>query len=317
MDLKSHYMGLEIKHPVIASASPLSESFSGIRKLEDGGAAAVVMSSLFEEQIRRRQQDSEPGADEGFASQFSSDPHDYLELIRRASESADIPIIASLNCVSMQGWSEYASYIEQAGASGIELNIFSVETDLDITAVQVEEHYLECLRIVKAAVSIPVAIKLSPFFSAIGNIAKRLDQAGASGLVLFNRFYRPDVDIDTLSIRPTLTLSNASEIRLPLQWVALLHGKINASLAGSCGVETSDEVIKYLLAGADCVMTTSALLRKGPSYTARLVEGLAQWMETHSFESIDAMRGIMSHARAADPLPLERVNYIRMLENYH
>jgi len=330
MDLRTRYMGLELKHPLVASASPLSESLDGIHRLEDGGASAVVLFSLFEEQIQREQSllaDTMHQGTDSFAEalgyfpvvefdEFAATPHEYLNLVRRASESTDIPIIASLNCVTSQGWVDYAHQIEQAGAKGIELNIFAIETSLETTSAQVEDRYLDSLRLVKEAVNIPVAMKLSPFFSAFGHMAKRLDEAGADALVLFNRFYRPDLDIDSLTVQPTLTLSHPSEIRLPLQWIALLQGKINASLGATRGVQTSVEVIKYLLAGADVVMSTSALLRQGPDYLSQLLSGLESWMDEHGFESVMALRGLLSHSRIRDPHPLERANYIRVLESY-
>lgn len=330
MDLKTRYMGLDLKHPVIASASPLSENLDGIRRLEDAGAAAIVLFSLFEEQIRREQTALQDALDQGADSfaeslsyfpevdfdDFSTSPRAYLDLVRRAAESTDIPIIASLNCVTSQGWTDYARQIQAAGASGIELNIFAIETDLSMTGQQVEQRYLDSLRLVKDAVSIPVALKLSPFFSAFGHMASQLDEAGADALVLFNRFYRPDLDIDSLKVLPTLTLSNAGEMRLPLQWIALLRGRIKASLGATRGVETAVEIVKYLLAGADAVMTTSALLRHGPEHLATLVAGLEDWMAEHDFRSVDDLRGLLSHAQVKDPLPLERANYIRVLESY-
>ncbi len=330
MDLQTRYMGLELKHPLIASASPLSESLDGIRRLEDGGAAAVVLFSLFEEQIHQEQSMLVDALDQGADSfaeslsffpsldlgDFATTPHDYLNLVRRAAESTEIPIIASLNCITSEGWSDYAQQIEQAGAQGIELNIFAIETDFSMTGQQAEQRYVESLKLVKQAVSIPIAMKLSPFFSAFGHMAQQLDEAGADALVLFNRFYRPDLNIDTLQVLPTLTLSHTSEMRLPLQWIALLHGKIRASLGATRGVETSAEVIKYLLAGADAVMTTSALLRQGPAYLAELLTGLESWMEAHGFESIRALRGLLSHAQVPDPRLLERANYIKTLESY-
>jgi dihydroorotate dehydrogenase (fumarate) len=328
MDLTTHYMGLELKHPVVASASPLSESLDGIRRLEDGGAAAVVMFSLFEEQIRRENAALDRLLSHGSHSfaeslsyfpaldDFAVGPDHYLDLVRRASETIDIPIIASLNCITGEGWIDYARQLEQAGADGLELNIYAIETNLDVAGQDVEQRYLDSLGLVKQAVSIPVALKLSPFFSAFGHMAKRLDAAGADALVLFNRFYQPDLDIDTLEAAPTLTLSSAGEIRLPLLWIALLHGRLKASLGATRGVETAVEVIKYLLAGADTVMTASALLRHGPGHAAALVEGLEAWMDQRGFQSVRQLRGIMSHARAADPQAFERANYIRILESY-
>jgi dihydroorotate dehydrogenase (fumarate) len=321
-------MGLRLKHPIIASASPLSGTLDGIKRLEDGGAAAVVMSSLFEEQIRHENEAfsylMESGT-QSFAESLSyfpeaddhqAGPETYLDLLRRAAEAADIPIIASLNCVSGEGWIDYARQMQQAGASGLELNIYSVEADLEASGEQVEQRYLDILTAVKATVSIPVALKLSPFFSSMGNMAKRLDEAGADALVLFNRFYQPDFDINALEVAPTLGLSSAGEIRLPLLWIAILHGKLKASLAATRGVETADEVIKYLLAGADAVMTTSALLRNGASYLDVLLEGLENWMEARRFNSIEQVRGNMSQTKAANPSAFQRANYIRVLESY-
>ncbi|GAB6047718.1 dihydroorotate dehydrogenase-like protein [Methyloparacoccus murrellii] len=331
MDLRTRYMGLELRHPLVASASPLSETLDGIRRLEDGGAAAVVLFSLFEEQIQREQAALLQALDQGtdsfaeslsyfpampLAESFAATPHDYLNLIRRAVESTDLPIIASLNCVSSQGWTDYARQIEQAGAHGIEINLFAIETDLDTDGRTVEQRYLDSLRQVKAAVSLPVAMKLSPFFSAMGHMARELVAGGADALVLFNRFYRPDLDIETLDVTPTLTLSHPGEMRLPLQWIALLHGKLEVSLGATRGVASAVEVIKYLLAGADAIMTTSALLRQGPGYLGELRQGLERWMEARGFDSVTDFRGMLSHARVRDPRPLERANYIRMLESY-
>jgi dihydroorotate dehydrogenase (fumarate) len=328
MNLATRYMGLQLKHPIIASASPLSGTVDGIKRLEDGGAAAVVMFSLFEEQIRHENAAfshlMESGA-HSFAESLSYFPetdHDlvgpdsYLNLLNQAVSAVDIPIIASLNCVTGDGWIDYAKQMQQAGAAGLELNIYSVEADMLISGEQVEQRYIDILTAVKANVSIPVSLKLSPFFSAMGHMAKRLDEAGADALVLFNRFYQPDIDIQSLEVLPTLSLSSAGEIRLPLLWIALLHGKLNASLAATRGVETADEVIKYLLAGADVVMTTSALLRNGPDYAATLLAGLENWLEARRFASVGPMRGSMSHSKVGNPGAFERANYLRVLESY-
>ena len=328
MDLTTTYMGLELQHPIVASASPLSGTLDGIKRLEDGGAAAVVMFSLFEEQIRHENDAFSHLMESGTQSfaeslsyfpdvdEYQVGPESYLELLHDASESIEVPIIASLNCVTGDGWIDYAKQMQQAGASGLELNIYSVEPDLDATSDEIEQRYLDILAAVKSTVSIPVALKLSPFFSAMGNMAKRLDQAGADALVLFNRFYQPDIDIQSLEVTPSLGLSSAGEIRLPLLWIAILHGKLNASLAATRGVENPDEVIKYLLAGADAVMTTSALLRHGPAYTNTLLEGLKAWMEARKFSSVKQVRGSMSRANVANPAAFERANYIRVLESY-
>lgn len=329
MDLTTRYMGLELKHPVMASASPLSGSLDGMKRLEDGGAAAIVMFSLFEEQIRHENDAfawlMESGTHSNAESlsyfpevdEHPAGPDAYLNLVRTASESIQVPVIASLNCVSGDGWIDYARQVEQAGASGLELNIYSVESDLDVSSVVVEQRYLDILMAVKAAVSIPVALKLSPFFSAMGHMAKRLDVAGADALVLFNRFYQPDFDIQALEVTPSVELSTPSEIRLPLLWIASLYGRIGASLGATRGVENPEEVIKYLLAGADAVMTTSALLRHGPAYTNRLVEGLQGWMEARSFSSVRQIIGVMSRSKVCNPSAFDRANYIRVLESYH
>jgi dihydroorotate dehydrogenase (fumarate) len=328
MDLTTTYMGLQLQHPVVASASPLSNSLDGIRRLEDGGAAAIVMFSLFEEQIRHENEAFSHLMESGTLSfaeslsyfpeveDYGIGPESYLNLLRRAAEAVDIPVIASLNCVTSEGWIDYARQMEQAGARGLELNIYGIEADLDVSGAEVEARYFDILTAVKSAVSIPVALKLSPFFSAIGHMAKRLDQTGADALVLFNRFYQPDIDITGLEVAPTLELSSASEIRLPLLWIALLHGKLNASLGATRGVAGPEEVVKYLLAGADVVMTTSALLRRGPSYAAILVDGLKRWMEAREFSSVKQVRGTMSHGKVANPGAFERANYIKVLESY-
>jgi dihydroorotate dehydrogenase (fumarate) len=321
-------MGLELQHPLVASASPLSESLDGIRQLEDGGAAAVVMFSLFEEQIRQEGAAFDYFLEHGtqsFAESLSyfpdvddgpAGPDSYLNLVRRATEAADIPVIASLNCVSSEGWIDYAKQLEQAGAHGLELNIYAIEADLSVPGGAIEQRYLDILQLVKSHVSIPVALKLSPFFSAIGHMTKQLDEHGADALVLFNRFYQPDLDIEALEVAPTLKLSQAGEIRLPLLWIAMLCGTLKASLAATRGVETSVEVIKYLLAGADVVMTASALLRHGPAYLGTLRDGLIDWMDARDFSSLAQVRGIMSQRKVKNPASFQRANYIKVLESY-
>lgn len=328
VDLRTTYMGLELAHPVIASASPLSKDVDGIKRLEDGGAAAIVMFSLFEEQIRHEREAVEHLTDlgaESFAESlsyfpalpdFSVGPDRYLALIRRAREAVRVPIIASLNGVTSEGWVDYAKQIHQAGASAIELNVYYIAADLHLSGRDVEERYLAILRAVKAAVPIPVAMKLSPFFSAFGNMAKQLDEAGADALVLFNRFYQPDFDLERLEVVPNLTLSEPGEIRLPLLWIAVLHGRVRASLAATTGVHTPAEVLKYLMAGADAVMTTSSLLRKGPQHLGALVAGAREWMERRGYASVAQMKGSMSQRKVADPAAFERANYLRILESF-
>lgn len=328
MNLSTRYMGLLLKHPIVASASPLSEDLDGLRRLEDGGVAGVVLKSLFEEQIR-----SERLADHHFAALMSEQHAEassylpdlgklepqaeaYLEHIREAVDALSIPVIASLNCITREGWVDYAARVEEVGASAIELNIYQVQADPAVGSEEVERRHLDILKEVKDCVGIPVSVKLSPFFSSTASMAQRLDQGGAAGLVLFNRFYQPDLDIHALEVLPTLELSRRSEVRLPLLWISILSGRLGASLAASTGVESPVEVIKYLLAGADVVMTTSALLRHGPDYAKVLVSGLEDWMQSRGFDSVSQFRGLMSHERVKDPTLLERANYLRVLQHY-
>ena len=328
MDLRTNYMGMELRNPLVASSSPVSEDVANIRQLEDAGAAAVVLFSLFEEQIRHEEEavahltsygaESFPEALSYFpeVEEFLVGAEQYLDLIQRARAAVDIPVIASLNGITNEGWIDYAKRMEEVGASAIELNIFYIPADIEITGRQVEDRYVEILQHVKAAVTVPVALKLSPFFSAIGNMASRLDEAGADALVLFNRFYQPDFDIDRLEVALSLELSEASEIRLPLAWIAMLYGRIHASLAATRGVQSATEIIKYVMAGADVVMTTSALLKNGIKYTERLLRDLEEWMELKEYASISQMKGSMSEKNVADPTAFKRGNYVRILEQY-
>ncbi len=327
-DLRTSYMGLELRHPVVASASPMSQTLDGIKRLEDGGAAAVVMFSLFEEQIRQENAAFEhlvASGTESFAESLSYfpevedyqvGPEPYLELVRRASEAAAIPIIGSLNGITHEGWVDYARKIEQAGAKGLELNVYYIPADLDLSGREVEQRYLEVVRAIKKSVTIPIALKLSPFFSSPGHMARQLVDAGADALVLFNRFYQPDFDLEKLEVVPDLTLSHPSEIRLPLLWIAVLRGRIEASLAATTGVHSREEVIKYLMAGADAVMTTSALLKNGAGFLQTLVDGLSRWLEQGGYASVEQMKGSMSQQHVADPSAFERANYIKVLESY-
>ncbi len=328
MDLSTSYMGLDLRHPVVASASPLSSSLDGIKRLEDGGAAAVVMFSLFEEQIQQEMASLDHftavGSD-SFAeslSYFSAmddyhvGPDRYLDLVRRGAEAIDIPLIASLNCVTAEGWSDYARMLADAGAKGIELNVYYLPADPDMSGEAVEQHYLDALVAAKAASPVPVGLKVSPFFSAMAHMARRIEEAGADGLVLFNRFYQPDFDLDELAVAPDLQLSKAAEMRLPLRWIAMLYGRIGIPLAATTGVQGPEEVIKYVLAGASAVMTTSALLRNGPAHCQTLVEGLQDWMDRRGYQSVAEMRGALSQQNVADPTAFARANYIRMLESW-
>jgi len=328
MDLRTTYMGLELKNPVVASASPLSEKFDNFRRMEDAGAAAVVMFSLFEEQIKHENAAIEhliTSGSESYAESLSyfpefedyeTGPDEYLNLLRRATEAVDIPVIASLNGITNEGWVDTARLMQDAGASGIELNAYYIPANLYMDGREVEQRYLEVLKAVKAAVSIPVAMKLSPFFSATGNMARQFDEAGADALVLFNRFYQPDLDLEEMEVVTDLKLSTPAEIRLPLLWIGVLHGRINASLAASTGVHSPLELIKYLLTGADAVMTTSGMLRYGIDFLTTLVDGLQDWMEAKQYDSVTQLRGAMSQINCLNPGAFERANYIRILENY-
>jgi len=328
MDLRTTYMGLELKHPVVASASPLSEKLDNFRRMEDAGAAAVVMFSLFEEQIKHENAAIEhliTSGTESYAESLSyfpefedyeTGPDEYLNLLRRATEAVDIPVIASLNGITNEGWVNTARLMQDAGASGIELNAYYIPANLYVDGREVEQRYLDVLRAVKAEISIPVAMKLSPFFSATGNMARKFDEAGADALVLFNRFYQPDLDLDEMAVVTSLELSTPAEIRLPLLWIGVLYGRINASLAATSGVHSPVQLIKYLLAGADVVMTTSGILQQGIGFLTTLVEGLQDWMESRQIDSLSQFKGSMSQINCLNPGAFERANYIKILETF-
>lgn len=328
MDLSTRYMGLSLKNPLVASASPLNTDIGNVRRLEDSGAAAIVLPSLFEEQIAEeaaRQEHLTSIVEESYAealsyfpesAEYRVGPEQYLDLIARAGEAVDIPVIGSLNGTTNEGWISYARLIEDAGARGLELNIYFIPADIAMSGRVVEKRYIEIVKAVRATVKIPVAVKLSPYFSSIGHMAKAVEKAGANALVLFNRFYQPDLDLAMLKVLPDLKLSSPDEIRLPLLWLAVLSGRMKASLAATTGVATADEVLKYLLAGADVVMSTSALLRHGVGYMATLLSGLEAWLEVREFGSIGEVRGLMSQQRVENPQAFERANYIRILQGY-
>jgi dihydroorotate dehydrogenase (fumarate) len=328
MDLSTKYLGLDLKHPIIASASPLTSSLDGIRVLEDAGAAAVVMASLFEEQVRAEDTAYAMYTEHGSYSQpetgsyfpelpdYDSGVSGHLDTLRRAVDAVDIPVIASLNAMTTEGWVDYSSRLEQAGAAALELNVHFIPADPAMSSQDVEAHYVEVVRAVKGAVKIPVALKLSPYFSSIGHMARGLVDAGADGLVLFNRFYQPDVDLATMSVKSELHLSTSYETGLPLLWIALLAGRLNGSLAATSGVEGAEQVIKYLLVGADTVMTTSALLRHGPSYLQSMVTQVAVWLEDHGYPSVAVIRGLKSLKRLDDVSELLRAQYMHLLTEY-
>ncbi len=326
MKLNSTYMGLDLRSPLLVSACTLSEKTDHIVQMEDNGAGAVVMFSLFEEQIRQeaaRFSSAVAGTQYAFAeaADFFPDLDDYnvgvdeyLEHIRKAKERVSIPIIGSLNGITPEGWIDYSRQIEQAGADGIEVNIFFIPGDLQMSSSEVEHRYLNIIEAIRRTVKIPVAVKLNPYFSSTGNMALRMQEAGADALVLFNRFYQPDFDINELAVVNDLHYSVASEIRLPLLWIALLYGKVKLSLAATTGVQSVVEVIKYLLAGADVVMTASSLYKNGIPYLGNMNRDLQLWMDRMGFSSLQDFRGSMSQRNISDPTAYERANYIKILE---
>jgi dihydroorotate dehydrogenase (fumarate) len=325
-DLTARYLGLDLRSPLVASASPLSGTADGVRRLADGGVGAVVLPSLFEEQLREQAARDAAVADAGadsfaeslsyFPAAASADggPGRYLSLLERAAAAVDIPVIASLNGATTGGWTDYASALQDAGAAAIELNIYYLPGDPFFTGSDVERRHVEILTTVKAVVSVPVAVKLSPYFSSTGEMARRLDRAGADGLVLFNRFLQPDIDPETLTVTVRPGLSTQAEGRLPRTWIALLAGRVRASLAATTGVETAVDVASYLLAGADVVMTASALLRHGPGYAGVLLGELSAWMARKGFGSVAEVRGLLAVPDGTDQAAYERAGYVTALE---
>ena len=327
IDLATNYLGLKLQTPLVPSASPLSQEIGTIRRLEDAGASAVVLYSLFEEQLRQEMLELEhhlSAATESFAeslsffphaSEFRLGPEGYLEHIRKAKEAVKIPIIASLNGATVSGWAKFAKQIEEAGADALECNIYYIPTDPDLKAADVEQAYIDIVWAVKSAISIPVAVKLSPFFSNLANMAKRLDEAGADGLVLFNRFYQPDIDLEELEVRPNVLLSTPQALRLPLTWIGILFGRLKASLAASSGVHEPQDAIKLLLAGANVTMLCSSLLRNGVNHIRHMERGISEWMERHEYESVQQLQGSMSQMRCPDPSAFERAQYMRAVKS--
>jgi dihydroorotate dehydrogenase (fumarate) len=328
VDLTTSYLGLSLKNPIVAAASPLSATVDGICRLADAGAGAIVLPSLFEEQIDAdaNNLDHYLGYNaESFAEALSYfpeaalyriGPEAYLERIASARALTDIPIIGSLNGVSPGGWVDYARLIEQAGAHALELNVYYIPTDLRMRGSEVEELYLDVLREVRATVSIPVAMKLSPYFSAMANMASLLVSGGADGLVLFNRFYQPDLDLESLTVIPHLVLSTDWELRLPLRWTAILYGRVSADLAITSGVHSHEDVLKSVMAGASAVMLASELLQRGLGRIDEILHGMSVWMTEHEYESISQMRGSMSQMCVAEPAAFERANYLKVLQSW-
>ena len=327
IDLKTNYLGLQLRTPLVASASPLSQELEGIRHLEDAGASVIVLYSLFEEQLRQESFELEYHLTEGTDSfaeassffpqpnEFHLGPEGYLNHIRKAKKAVSVPIIASLNGTTVGGWTQYAKLIEQAGADALECNIYSIAADPDLTSVAIEQEYLDILKAVKSVVKIPVAIKLSPYFSNMANMAKRLDEAGANALVLFNRFYQPDINLEELEIQPNVLLSGPQALRLPLTWIGILYGRIRANLAATSGVHSGEDVVKLVMVGADVTMLCSALLRNGIDHLRKVESGLLEWMEKHEYESVQQMKGSMSQIRCSNPSAFERAQYMKAVKS--
>ncbi|WP_066381773.1 MULTISPECIES: dihydroorotate dehydrogenase-like protein [unclassified Anabaena] len=328
MDLSTNYMGMKLRSPLVPSASPLTGDIDNIVWMEDAGAGAIVLPSLFEEQLSMESYELHHHLTYGTESfpeslsyfpepeNFRLGPDEYLDLIYKAKQKVKIPIIASLNGVSLDGWTDYARMTEQAGAAALELNIYSVQTNPDITGEQIEQSYINMVRTVKASVSIPVSIKLSPYFTNMANMAQRLDHAGADALVLFNRFYQPDINLEHLEVEPHVLLSTPQAMRLPLRWIAILYGQINANLAATSGIHNAHDVLKMLMAGANITMLCSVLLRHGINHLRCIEKEMLQWMEKHEYESVQQMQGSMSQKNCPNPTAFERAQYMRALQTY-
>ncbi len=323
-DLTTTYLGMPLRSPLVPSASPLSEDLGKIKRMEDAGAGAIVLYSLFEEQLthirleraRIRTLDTQADAVFPTQSQYQYPPEGYLEHIRKAKEATAIPIIASLNCSSIGGWTEYAKQMEQAGADAIELNIYHVPTDMYEAGAQIERACVQIVEDVRSHIHIPLAIKLSPYYSNLANMAWRLERAGADALVLFNRFYQPDYNLESMTVTSRILLSTPQAMRLPLRWIALLYGRIHTDFAATSGIHEPYDVAKMLLAGANVTMVCSALLRRGIEYIQVLERSLTKWMDEHNFESVVAMQGKLSQQTCLDPEAFERAQYIRTLQSY-
>jgi len=327
-DLTTKYMGIPLKNPLVVSPSPLSEGLDNIRKMEDAGASAVVMHSLFEEQIRLEELGLDRNLNQGTETYWESPsyfpdiqdfhmgPEEYLRAVENAKQAVRIPILGSLNGVSTGGWIRYAKAIEQAGADGLELNVYGIPTDPETDSMKVEQNMLNLVREVKKNLKIPVAVKIGPYFSSLPNVAKKLSENGADALVLFNRFYQPDLDLEAMEVCPNLTLSHSNTIRLRLRWVAILYGRIKADMAITGGVQTAEDAVKAMMVGARAAMMMSALLKQGIPYLSSVLDGLKDWMEKHGYESVAQMQGALSQKSVADPAAFERANYMKVLGSY-
>jgi dihydroorotate dehydrogenase (fumarate) len=328
VDLRTRYLGLELRNPVVPSASTLSSRFETLERLQDAGASAIVMQSLFEEQIEHEElavhRFIEAGVD--FTAEaasyfpeldeYNTGPDEYLRHLERTKHDLEIPVIGSLNGASAGGWVRYAKLIQEAGADALELNIYLVAADPETTPQEIEQRYLDLVAAVRASVSIPLAVKVGPYFSAFANMARRLVAAGADGLVLFNRFLQPDIDLDTLEVDPTLHLSTSEELRLPLRWIAILRDRVGCSLAATSGVHTWEDATKLVLAGADVTMMASALFRNGPEHLGGVLDGLREWLDEHGYGSLEQAKGSVSQAASPNPGAFERSNYMKAVTSY-
>jgi dihydroorotate dehydrogenase (fumarate) len=329
VDLTTTYLGLKLKNPIVASSSPLSEKVENVKRMEADGASAVVMYSLFEEQIIHESLELDYFLSHGtetFAEalsylpnvgKFTLKPDAYIEHLQNAKKAVNIPVIGSLNGVSTGGWIQYGKKIQDAGADALELNIYYLPTDLNLTGAEVEDNYVRLVSDLRAKVNIPLAVKLSPFFTALPNLARRLVDAGANGLVLFNRFYQPDFDLEALEVVPNLVLSTSNQLRLPLRWIAILYGKVKADLALTSGVHSAEDAIKAIMAGASVAMTTSAVLKRGTAAIGEILSGMQTWMTEHEYASVQQMKGSMSQGAVAEPAAFERANYMKVLGSFN
>jgi dihydroorotate dehydrogenase (fumarate) len=329
VDLTTTYLGLKLKNPLVASPSPLSEKVENVKRMEEAGIAAVVMYSLFEEQIIHESLELDYFLNRGTDTyaesltyfpnigKYTLAPEKYLENLGKTKLAVNIPVMGSLNGVSSGGWIEYAQKIQGAGADALELNTYYLPNDINLTSTELEDNYLKLVSEIRASINIPLAVKLSPYFTALPNFARRLVEAGANGLVLFNRFYQPDLDLENLEVVPNLVLSNSDELRLPLRWIAILYGKVKTDFALTSGVHTSEDAIKAIMAGANIAMSTSALLKHGTKAIKQILTGMEAWMVEHEYEAIKQMRGSMSQGAVAEPAAFERANYMKVLNSFN
>jgi len=329
VDLTTSYLGLKLKNPLVASPSPVSEKVENVKRLEEAGVAAVVMYSLFEEQVIHESLELDHYLNQGTESfaealtyfpnmgRYSLAPEKYIERLQKTKLAVNIPVMGSLNGVSTGGWIEYAQKIQDAGADALELNLYYLPNDLNLTSTELEENSLKLVGNIRRSIKIPLAVKLAPFYTAIPNFAKHLVDAGADGLVLFNRFYQPDLDLENLEVVPNLVLSTSDALRLPLRWIAILYGKVKVDLALTSGVHTAEDALKAVMAGANVAMSTSAILKRGVAAIEQILTGMQAWMVEHEYESVTQMRGSMSQGAVADPAAFERANYMKVLNSFN